>query len=55
MDDNCIKKFENLMEEIGKGKDDEINFDEFFKMVCQIISDNIKKKNQGLKEMWFLY
>ena len=51
LDDNCIKKFENLMEEIGKGKDDEINFDEFFKMVCQIISDNIKKKNQGLKEM----
>jgi calcium-dependent protein kinase len=41
--ENCVKKFENLMEEIGKGKDDEINFDEFFKMICQIISDNMNK------------
>ena len=41
--ENCAKKFENLMEEIGKGKDDEINFDEFFKMICQIISDNMNK------------
>ena len=43
LDEECIKKFENLMEEIGKGKDDEINFDEFFKMICQIISDNMNK------------
>lgn len=43
LEENCIKKYESLLEEIGKGKDDEINFDEFFKMICKIISDNIKK------------
>ena len=43
LEDNCIKKFENLMEEIGKGKDEELNFDEFFKMICKIISDNMNK------------
>ena len=41
--EDCVKKFEKLMEEIGKGKDDEINFEQFFKMICQIISDNMNK------------
>lgn len=43
LDEDCVKKFENLMEEIGKGTDDEINFEQFFKMICQIISDNMNK------------
>ena len=43
LEENCIKRYESLLEEIGKEKDDEINFDEFFKMICKIISDNIKK------------
>ena len=43
LEENCIKKYESLLEEIGKGNDDEINFDEFFKMICKIISDNIQK------------
>ena len=43
LEESCINKYENLLEEIGKGKDDEINFDEFFKMICKIFSDNIIK------------
>ena len=43
LEESCINKYENLLEEIGKGKDDEINFDEFFEMICKIFSDNIIK------------
>ena len=43
LEESCINKYENLLEKIGKGKDDEINFDEFFKMICKIFSDNIIK------------
>ena len=44
LEDNCLLKFDYLMEEIGKGKDDEINFDEFFKMICAIFTEHIVKK-----------
>ena len=43
LEDNCLNKFDYLMEQIGKEKDDELNFDEFFKMFCKIISEHIKK------------
>ena len=41
--DKCITKYENLLEEIGKGKDDEIIFEEFCKLLAKIISDNMTK------------
>ena len=44
LEDNCLLKYDYLMEEIGKGKDDEINFDEFFKMICAIFTEHIVKK-----------
>ena len=43
LEDDSLTKFDYLMEQIGKGKNDEINFDEFFIIICKIISDNMKK------------
>ena len=43
LEDDSLTKFDYLMEQIGKGKNDDINFDEFFKIICKIISDNMKK------------
>lgn len=43
LEDSCVTKYEHYLEKLGKGKDDDINFDEFFKMICIIIADNKNK------------
>ena len=44
LEENLLEKYQNLLIKIGKGKDDEIGFDDFFKIICTIISNNKKKK-----------
>lgn len=43
LEESCVQKYEYFLEKIGKGKEDEINFDEFFKIICAIIADTMNK------------